>query len=191
MDKNYYRDKIVKEHLLSKVYKKVSIDSDKKVFKNLKEHVKNYESISMKKEIYYLTNFKFTSSQFYCLLKVHKSEIIINVINTEDSEYIHVHGPDDLKGRTISGGPESLTQRLSNLIEILLKPLVPSLKTYIKDDWDFLRKLPTKIPFDSTIYSCDISSLYTSVPTELGIEAISYWLHKKRELILQRIQMIL
>ena len=36
------------------------------------------------------------------------------------------------------------------------------------------------------MYSCDISSLYTSIPTELGIEAISYWLHKKRELIPQR-----
>ena len=36
------------------------------------------------------------------------------------------------------------------------------------------------------MYSCDISSLYTSMPTELGIEAISYYLHKKRELIPQR-----
>ena len=72
------------------------------------------------------------------------------------------------------------------MTEILLKPLVPILKTYIKDDWDFLRKLPTKIPFDSTMYSCDISSLYILIPTELGVEAISYWLHKKRELIPQR-----
>ena len=72
------------------------------------------------------------------------------------------------------------------MTEILLKPLVPTLKTYIKDDWDFLRKLPTKIPFDSTMYSCDISSLYILIPTELGVEAISYWLHKKRELIPQR-----
>ena len=36
------------------------------------------------------------------------------------------------------------------------------------------------------MHSCDISSLHTSIPTELGIEAISYWLHKKRELIPQR-----
>ena len=36
------------------------------------------------------------------------------------------------------------------------------------------------------MYSCDISSLYTSIPTELGTEAISYWLDKKRELIPQR-----
>ena len=50
MDKNYYQDKIVKEHLLSDVYKEVSIDSDKKVFKNLKEHLKKYESILTKKE---------------------------------------------------------------------------------------------------------------------------------------------
>ena len=45
-----------------------------------------------------------------------------------------VNCPDDLKGRPISGGPERSTQRLSNLIEILLKPLVPTLKTYINDD---------------------------------------------------------
>ena len=50
MDKNYYWDKIVKVHLLSNVYKKVSIDSDKKVFNNLKEYVKKYESILTKKE---------------------------------------------------------------------------------------------------------------------------------------------
>ena len=124
----------------------------------MKEHVKKYESILTKKEIDYLINFKFTSSQFYCLLKVHKSMIIKNVINTENPEYMQVHCPDDLKWRPISGGPENPTQRLSNFIEILLKPLVPTLKTYIKDDWDFLRKLPTKIPFDSTMYSCDISS---------------------------------
>ena len=31
-------------------------------------------------------------------------------------------------------GIKSPTQRLSNLIEILLEPLVPNLNTYIKDD---------------------------------------------------------
>ena len=36
------------------------------------------------------------------------------------------------------------------------------------------------------MYLCDISSIYTLIPTELGIEAISYWLYKKQELIPQR-----
>ena len=40
MDKNYYWVKTVKEHLLSNVYKEVSVYIDKKVFKNLKKHVK-------------------------------------------------------------------------------------------------------------------------------------------------------
>ena len=127
--------------------------------------MKKYESILTTKEIDYLINFKFTSTQFYCLPNAHKSEITKNVINTKDSEYIQVHCPDELKGRPISGGPESSTQRLSNLIEFLLKPVIAALKTYLKDDWDFLRKLRTKIPFDSTMHPCDISSLYTSIPT--------------------------
>ena len=33
MDKNYYRDKIVKEHLLSNVYKELSIDKITKYLK--------------------------------------------------------------------------------------------------------------------------------------------------------------
>ena len=35
MDKNYYRVKTVKEHLLSNVYKEISVDIDQKVFINL------------------------------------------------------------------------------------------------------------------------------------------------------------
>ena len=126
-----------------------------------------------KKEIDYLINFKSTSSQFYCLPKVNKSEILKNVINTENSEYFQVYCPNDLIGRPIFSGPKSPTQQLTNLSEILLKPLLFTLKD-IKDDQDFLGKLLTKIPFDSTMYSGGISSLYTLIPTVLGIEVISY-----------------
>ena len=64
MNKNYYRDKIVKEHLLSNLYKELSIDNDKEIFKTLKEHVKKYESTLAKKVIDYLINFEFTGSGF-------------------------------------------------------------------------------------------------------------------------------
>ena len=36
------------------------------------------------------------------------------------------------------------------------------------------------------MYSCDIESLYTSRPTEFGLEAIEYWIMRKRDLIPQR-----
>ena len=55
--------------------KRFPLTARKKVFKNLKKYVKKYESILRKKEIDYLIDFKFTSSQFYCLPNVHKSEI--------------------------------------------------------------------------------------------------------------------
>ena len=36
------------------------------------------------------------------------------------------------------------------------------------------------------MYSCDIESLCTLIPTELGLEAIEYWIMRKRDLIPQR-----
>ena len=36
------------------------------------------------------------------------------------------------------------------------------------------------------MYSCDIESLYTSIPTELGLETMEYWNMRKRNLIRQR-----
>ena len=32
---------------------------------------------------------------------------------------------------------------------------------------------------------CDIFNLHTSIPSKLGVEVISYWLHKKQDLIPQ------
>ena len=53
----------------------------------------------------------------------------------------------------------------------------------MKDDWDFLWFLPSSLGFDSVIYSCDIENLYTSIPTDLCIKAIDYWITRKRNLI--------
>ena len=71
-------------------------------------------------------------------------------------DFVELPPPADLKGRPIVGGPSAPTRRLSTLIEKLLSPLVPLLKTYIKDDWDFLRKLPHQIDYPCTLFSCDI-----------------------------------
>ena len=46
MDKTYYRDHLVnKEHLNSKAYKEVPLDSDKKVYKELLLLVENISQI--------------------------------------------------------------------------------------------------------------------------------------------------
>ena len=87
---------------------------------------------------------------------------------------------------TIISGLESPTQRFSCIIELLLKPIAPHLITHIKDDWEFIKCLRRSLTFDSDMYSCDIESLYTSIPTDIGLEAIEYWTMKKRDLIPQR-----
>ena len=68
----------------------------------------------------------------------------------------------------------------------ILSPLVPSLKSYIKDEWDFVRNFPKKINGSSKLLSCDIVALYSSIPTDLGLEALAYWIDKLSHKINQR-----
>ena len=94
--------------------------------------------------------------------------------------------PDNLKRRSIVRGPTSPTQGISGLLEKILTPIVSCLKTYLKDDWDFVRKLPFHIGYPCVLASCDVVSLYTSIPYDLRLEALSYWIEKKRNLIPER-----
>ena len=50
------------------------------------------------------------------------------------------------------------------------------MKSYVRDDIDFLDHLPTKVDFDSTFISLDVTSLYTNITRDRGIEAIDYWI---------------
>ena len=91
-----------------------------------------------------------------------------------------------LKGRPIVGGPNAPTQGISWLLEKILTPIVSCLKTYIKDDWDFIRKLPSHVDYPSVLAGCDVVNLCTSISHDLGLEALSYWIDKKRDLIPKR-----
>ena len=106
-------------------------------------------------------------------------------LQNDSDTIINVLKLNDLKGRLVAG-PNSPMQALSSLIKKMLKPIVPFLTTYVKDDWHFMKQLPTTLNYEATLYSCDIESLYTSIPTDLELEAILYWLNNKSNLILSR-----
>ena len=98
------------------------------------------------------------------------------------------------------GDQKLLTQGASKVLEKILKPLVPKLRTYIKDEWDFIGKVPRNIDFKAILIACDIKSLYTSIPLELGIKALDYWISKlpiliparfTKEFILKLVEFIL
>ena len=77
----------------------------------------------------YLLNFEMKTSNFYGLPKVHKNEKIKTTCEQNISHYVEVHYVNDLKLRPIVAGPTCQTHRLSNLIDILLRPLTKSCVT--------------------------------------------------------------
>ena len=115
--------------------------------------------------------------------KINKCQEILEEIEKSSEIYIQMEPRNSLKGRPIIAGPNSPTQRLSSLLEKILTPLVPKLKSYIKDDWDFLKKLPRNIDSNFTFLTRDIVSLYTNIRHELGLRELLYYITKYRNLI--------
>ena len=80
--------------------------------------------------------------------------------------------------RPICAGSNSVTNRLSNFVDILLKPFVRHVKGHIRDDLDFLNKLKTDTDEKKILATFDITSMYTNINNDLGKEAINYWIEK-------------
>ena len=70
------------------------------------------------------------------------------------------------------------TDRISHFIDHHLQPLVHKLPSYVKDTNDFLNKLLTigKLPSNSLLVTLDVSSLYTNIPHNEGINACDHFL---------------
>ena len=89
--------------------------------------------------------------------------------------------PPDIPGRPTVGGPSCPTNKLSNLMDLILKPLVFKVRSYVKDSFHFLEMLPRNVDFESTFVTFDVLSLYTNILHDLALEPISYWIDKHPE----------
>ena len=92
------------------------------IFKDLEKLVAKFSNCLLKKEQAFLTNFSFSTTNFYGLPKVHKSKIIQEAIQVQHCEYIKVYEPSDITLQPIVAGPNCPTHCLSNVIDVLLKP---------------------------------------------------------------------
>ena len=61
-------------------------------------------------------------SSLYGLPKIHKFTVIESAINSQNSEITEIFESNDLKLRPMVGSPKCPTRKLSQLIDILLKP---------------------------------------------------------------------
>ena len=92
------------------------------------------------------------AGRFYLLPKIHKQGI---------------------PGRPIVSANGHPTERISEFIDFHLRPHVLALPSYLKDTTDYLRRLETKptVPDNTVLVSLDVTSLYTNIPHEDGINA--------------------
>ena len=187
MNSEYYNDTLImKGHLNTDAYKMVNPNTDKKVFNELKTLISKHKACLTKDEINFILNDNWKSSVFTAYPKIHKSSSLKIASNSCFDDYIEMDPPTDLKARPVIAGPIAPTQNASKLLEKILTPLVPTQSTYIKDDWDFIKKIPQKLEFECNLFGCDVESLYTSINLDLGIQAITYWITAKRALIPER-----
>ena len=64
-------------------------------------------------------------------------------------------------------------KKISSFVDTLLQPIAQKQQSYIKDTTDFISfKENTKIGQDTILVAMDVSSLYTNIPQEEGIEIV-------------------
>ena len=147
-------------------YKSIDSDLTQTHLGQIKEVVDKMladEEITEKTHRYLITNCDRTP-EFYLLPKIHKS-----LVNPP--------------GRPIISGNDSPTEKISHLVDIILQPFVPNIKSYVKDTTDFLNKVGNiNLTGKSDVIICtlDVTSLYTNIPHKEGIQVIKNLLNSER-----------
>ena len=186
MNRDYYRNKISQILNDGSNYRCLPNNIDKTILTQIKKLCYKYKYTLTQKEIDFITKFQSKTSNFYGLPKIHKSIEIQNKIITQNSEYIQILNPSDLKFRPIVAGPSCPTHRISNLMDILLQPFLKKITSYVKDNIHFLNMLPNNTIPNSILATFDVTNLYSNIPYELGKEAINFWLDKHPEILNSR-----
>ncbi|CAH3162746.1 unnamed protein product [Porites lobata] len=81
-------------------------------------------------------------------------------------------------GRPIVSSNSHPTERISQFVDYYINPLVSTLDSHIKDTTDFLNTLSHlgNLPNNAILVTLDVSSLYTNIPHNQGIDACRHFL---------------
>ena len=83
-----------------------------------------------------------------------------------------IHKPPPV-GRPIVSACDGPTEKLSSFVDRLLQPIAQQQKSYLKDTINFVNFIEnTKVPADVILVSMDVTSLYTNIPQEEGIDTV-------------------
>ncbi|CAC5382643.1 unnamed protein product [Mytilus coruscus] len=151
LDNDHYKEMVLNQLEDGVFYEKLNGIRDKSTMSKIRKLIKEYSNNLTNNEVDSLKNVEVKTSNFYGLPKIHKSKEIQDHIENRDSMYIKINRPTDLKLKPIIAGPSCSTQRLSNLLDILLKPLCIKVPSFVRDDIDFLNYIPDRVPLDTIL----------------------------------------
>ena len=95
--------------------------------------------------------------------------------------------PDDLTFRPIASGRRCPLKRLSAIAQKLLEPFTQKVKSFTRDTWDLLKKIPQNVARGTKLISLDVKDLYTNIDNALGLHAVEYYIQKYPELVHPRL----
>ena len=85
-------------------------------------------------------------------------------------------------GRPIVSGNNSLSEPLSQFVDFFIRDIVKTLPSYVADTRDVLKSLNVTIPHGAYLVTFDVESLYTNIPHEDGLAAMSFYLGTKDDM---------
>ena len=144
------------------------------------------------KEYDYLVKRKYDMANFYVLPKLHKCSQLHRFLN-QGEEYVHLPNyNEEIEGRPIVGGPAYYTSGVSEMLDIILKPIVSKIPHILRDSFDLIEKCEKSLQPGTVFSTADIKALYTNLSTDLVVTAIQYWVEKYRDEIplLQRFNLL-
>lgn len=183
MESDIYKEQIYEILNDTETYQRCSAMREKEISKRLIFFVDKFKTTLTNNEIEYISNINAKQSFFYGLPKVHKSDILKRTLSNENQVITHLPGLRDFPLRPIVAGPASATQHLSKLMDILLKPYMEKIKSFIQDDFHFLKRLNRHTTENAILVTFDIRNLYSEIPHDLGLMALRFWLEKYPELL--------
>ena len=159
MDKSWYIDACNRQLNDAKFYRQLDGDITDTIQQRVTVYIERMfnDGYIDEKTKKYLVQTNVKPGRFYILPKIHKT---------------------GNPGRPIVSSNSHPTERISQFVDYYINPLVSTLDSHIKDTTDFLNKLSNlgNLPNNAILVTLDVSSLYTNIPHNQGIDACRHFL---------------
>ena len=90
---------------------------------------------------------------------------------------------ENVPGRPVISNCGTPTEKVSEFLDSLLKPVMQSSRSSVKDSGDFIKKIKniSTIPKDSILVAADVLGLYPSIPHDAGLKVLEKALNNRTD----------